>query len=123
MCHFQGGHLGCSRCSICYTKFGTLLYKLGSETLLQSVLFTVCYTILKFLPSSLVIFNIPRIIYVSFLTYQELYMCHFYIILLTLVTRALKKCSLITRFFSCSMILFMLESNSNDEYSYKLKYS
>ena len=34
-------------------KFENLLYKLGSEFFLKKSLFTVCYTILKFLPSSL----------------------------------------------------------------------
>ena len=35
-------------------KLENLLYKLGSEFFLKKSLFTVCYTILKFLPSSLV---------------------------------------------------------------------
>ena len=34
-------------------KLENLLYKLGSEFFLKKSLFTVCYTILKFLPSSL----------------------------------------------------------------------
>ena len=35
-------------------KFENLFYKLGSKIFLKKSLFTVCYTILKFLPSSLV---------------------------------------------------------------------